>query len=94
MLHEFVHTHRSAILDRTREKVAARTAPPPAEKELRDTVPLFLDQLIAALSRTNGSTAEIGESAARHGGDMLRHGFTVRQVVHTYGNIRAARGES
>ena len=87
MLDEFVHTHRSAILDRTRAKVAERTAPRPTKEELRDGVPLFLDQLIAALGRTNGSTAEISESAARHGADMLRFGFTVGLVVHTYGNI-------
>jgi signal transduction histidine kinase len=87
MLHEFIRAHRSAILDRTRAKVAERTAPRPTEEELKDGVPLFLDQLIAALGRANGSTAEIGESAARHGADLLRLGFTVGQVVHTYGNI-------
>jgi signal transduction histidine kinase len=87
MLHEFVRTQRSTILERTRAKVAKRTAPRPTEEELKDGVPLFLDQLITALGRTNGSTAEIGESAARHGADLLRLGFTVGQVVHTYGNI-------
>ena len=87
MLHEFVRRQRSAILDRTRAKVAKRTAPRPTEEELKDGVPLFLDQLITALGRANGSTAEIGESAARHGADLLRLGFTVGQVVHTYGNI-------
>jgi hypothetical protein len=67
--------------------VAERTAPRPTEEELKDGVPLFLHQLIDALGRTNGSTAEIGESAARHRADLLRLGFTVGQVVHTYGNI-------
>jgi hypothetical protein len=87
MLHEFIRAHRSAILDRTRAKVAERTAPRPTEEELKDGVPLFLDQLVAALGRANGSTVEIGESAARHGADLLRLGFTVGQVVHAYGNI-------
>ena len=87
MLHEFIRAHRSAILDRTRMKVAERTAPRPTKEELKDGVPLFLDQLIAALGRANGSTVEIGESAARHGADLRRLGFTVGQVVHTYGNI-------
>ena len=87
MLDEFVHANRSAILERTRAKVAKRTAPSPTKEQLRNGVPLFLDQLIVALGRANGSTAEISESAARHGADMLRHGFTVGQVVHTYGNI-------
>jgi signal transduction histidine kinase len=87
MLHAFIRSQRAAILDRTRAKVAARTAPRPTEEELKDGVPLFLDQLVAALGRTNGSTAEIGETAARHGADLLRLGFTVGQVVHVYGNI-------
>src|SRR5687767_5109080 len=87
MLQEFIRAQRPAILERTRAKVAERTAPRPTEEELEKGVPLFLDQLIAALGPTNGSTAEIGESAARHGADLLRLGFTVGQVVHSYGNI-------
>jgi len=31
--------------------------------------------------------SEIGESAARHGRELLRHGFTVDQVVHDYGDL-------
>ena len=87
VLQEFIRAQRLAILDRTRSKVAERAAPRPTEEELERGVPLFLDQLVAALGHTNGSTAEIGESAARHGADMLRVGFTVGQVVHIYGNI-------
>jgi hypothetical protein len=87
MLKEFIRAQRSTVLDRTRAKVAERTAPRPTEEELEKGVPLFLDQLVAALGRTNGSIAEISESAARHGADMLRLGFTVGQVVHIYGNI-------
>ncbi|MEZ0276108.1 MAG: sensor histidine kinase [Roseimicrobium sp.] len=31
--------------------------------------------------------SELGEMAARHGGDLLRRGFTVEQVVHDYGDL-------
>jgi len=31
--------------------------------------------------------SEIGESAARHGNELLRHGFSVDQVVHDYGDL-------
>ena len=31
--------------------------------------------------------SEIGESAALHGKELLRHGFTVEQVVHDYGDL-------
>jgi signal transduction histidine kinase len=31
--------------------------------------------------------SEIGETAARHGRELLRHGFTIDQVVHDYGDL-------
>jgi signal transduction histidine kinase len=31
--------------------------------------------------------SEIGETAARHGRELLQHGFTVDQVVHDYGDL-------
>ena len=31
--------------------------------------------------------SEIGETAARHGRELLEHGFTVDQVVHNYGDL-------
>ena len=31
--------------------------------------------------------SEIGETAARHGRELLHHGFTVEQVVHDYGDL-------
>jgi signal transduction histidine kinase len=34
---------------------------------------------------TGGS--EIGETAARHGLELLQHGFTIDQVVHDYGDL-------
>jgi hypothetical protein len=87
MLGDFVRANRGAILDSARAKVAGRRAPRPTDAELKHGVPLFLDQLVTALGRTAGSTAEIGEHAARHGSDLLRQGFTVDQVVHAYGDI-------
>ena len=32
-------------------------------------------------------TSEIGTTAAKHGNELLRHGFTVDQVVHDYGDL-------
>ena len=31
--------------------------------------------------------SEMGESAAKHGAEMMRWGFTVEQVVHDYGDL-------
>ncbi len=46
-----------------------------------------MDQLIETLRGSLTSGAAIGESANRHGGDLLRLGFTVAQVVHDYGGV-------
>ena len=49
MLHEFLTLHRDEIIARTRQKVAARTAPRPTEAEIERGVPLFLTQLAETL---------------------------------------------
>jgi len=90
MLQEFLITHRKTLIDRTRAKVALRPAPQPTEEELTNGVPLFLTQLGEALQlagRSPKADLQIGDSAARHGQDMLNRGFTVAQVVHDYGDI-------
>ena len=33
------------------------------------------------------TASEIGEGAGRHGNELLRHGFTIEQVVHDYGDL-------
>ena len=91
MLHEFITTHRTAIIDTTRQKIAARRWPAVSELELEYGVPLFLTQLSDALQReTSAGTQDdssIRASAAQHGGEMLAAGFTASQVVHDYGDI-------
>jgi hypothetical protein len=55
MLHEFISANRGGLLARIRAKVAARLAPRPTEDELKNGVPLFLDQLVDALSLASPS---------------------------------------
>jgi signal transduction histidine kinase len=55
--------------------------------QLEHGVPLFLDQLADILRLEMSSSAGIVDSAARHGDELLRMGFTVGQVVHDYGDI-------
>jgi hypothetical protein len=64
-------------------------------------VPLFLQQLAEILraeqltdrrdggreSKQTPAPTEIGRAAALHGGELLRLGFTVDQVVHGYGDV-------
>jgi signal transduction histidine kinase len=88
MLFEFIQTHRDEIIKRCRAKVATRSVPPPTAAEIDHGVPLFLDQLVTIL-RSDGAklTSEISRSAVLHGRELFRHGFTVSQVVHDYGNV-------
>src|SRR5258708_6954717 len=93
MLHEFITLHREEIITRCRAKVASRSVPPPTTAEIDHGVPMFLDQLVGALSP--GATTkmeistdlEINTSAVQHGHDLLLQGLTVSQVVHDYGDI-------
>jgi len=91
MLYEFVDLNREAIIARTRDRVRSRPWPSIAPGEMEHGVPLFLTQLSETL-RLEATPAPfpadaIGAAAARHGGDLLRSGFTVSQVVHDYGDI-------
>src|SRR5688572_8349921 len=92
MLHEFLTLHRDEIIARTREKVALRTAPRPTAAELEHGVPLFLTQLAQTLRAeqatvSRSTTADMAQSAARHGAELRGAGFTVAQVVHDYGDV-------
>lgn len=86
-LSEFIEVNRDELIGRCRAKVAQRSSPPATEMELARGVPQFLDQLADELASGASRTAEISRSAAQHGHDLLRQGFTVGQVVHDYGDI-------
>ncbi|HZL19163.1 MAG TPA: sensor histidine kinase [Polyangia bacterium] len=91
MLSEFISLHRVEILALTRAKVAVRTAPRATETEIEEGVPLFLDQLTAVLRaqevRGTVSNPAVGRTAAGHGANRMRTGFTVDQLVHDYGDV-------
>jgi len=100
MLYEFLNSNRHELLKRCKGKVAARfqaNAIPPA---IEHGVPLLLQQLIDMLrierlglprdaieSEVHLSSAEIGRTAAIHGAELLRRGFTIEQVVREYGDV-------
>jgi signal transduction histidine kinase len=87
MLDSFIAAHRDEIIARCRAKVAVRSVPVPDQPDEDYGVPLFLDQLIEALRLGAPPSPEIGESAIRHGSELLQKGFTVSQVVHDYGDV-------
>jgi hypothetical protein len=99
MLHEFLTENRQLLIQRCREKVAKRFEPAEAASSIEHGVPLFLEQLVETLQAeltTSARNAEseptpaptpIGRTAALHGAELLRRGFTVDQVVHDYGDV-------
>ena len=87
MLHEFLTSNHQEILARARAKIAVRPAPRPTEAELRDGVPLFLDQLIARLRGSLQAGADMNASATRHGRAMQRVGITVSALIYGYGDV-------
>ena len=91
MLYEFIELHRDAIIAQTRKRVQSRPWPSVSPYELEHGVPKFLEQLGETLrleaTRQPFPSDAIGATAARHGGELLRLGFNVSQVVHDYGDI-------
>lgn len=99
MLHEFLTQNRQRLIELCREKVAKRFEPAETASSIEHGVPLFLEQLIETLKIEQTTTARnpeseptpaptaIGRTAALHGAELLRRGFTVDQVVHDYGDV-------
>lgn len=87
MLHDFLAENRAEIIARARSMVAARWAPQATTSELQDGIPLFLEQLIETLRRSMQPNPAMATSAAKHGGDLLKMGFSIAQVVRDYGDL-------
>lgn len=91
MLDAFIIANRETIIAMAQARVASRKSPTPSAVELANGIPVFLDQLCDALRRARSNESvdhgQIGESAGRHGGDLLHMGLTIGQVVHDYGDI-------
>ena len=87
MLYEFIAMYHEEILARTRESVASRASPRATPDELKNGVPMFLRQIVESLRSSGADGAAMENSASQHGGDQLKGGFTVGQVVHGYGDV-------
>lgn len=87
-LSEFVVTNRTELIRRCEVKVLERSGrPSPSERNIKNGVPQFLDQLVEELRDGPSKTHEISNTAIKHGKELLLEGFTIGQVVHGYGDI-------
>lgn len=91
MLAEFVIANRGLIIAAAQARVASRLSPKPSLEESQNGIPVFLEQLVAALQVAKASEpaahVDISRSASRHGKDLFLRGLTIAQVVHDYGDV-------
>jgi signal transduction histidine kinase len=93
VLHDFITANRHEIITRCKAKVSARSIPSVPDAASAHGVTVFLDQLSGALRRRSLSSVDIASSAVQHGHELLRQGFTVSQVVYSYGDVCQALTE-
>ncbi|HET9991631.1 MAG TPA: HAMP domain-containing sensor histidine kinase [Kofleriaceae bacterium] len=93
MLHEFLAANKDELVTRCDAMVAFRPLARPSTTDLDYGIPRLIDQLVETLGLQAKSSPyaevphEISRLAAIHGGDLLRRGFTLEQVVHDYGDL-------
>jgi signal transduction histidine kinase len=86
-LKNFLVRNRDLILEMSWEKTKTLAALRDASDLLKSGLPLFYDELIDVLEqKTNAKAHEnILLTAAEHGRELLRLGYTLSHVVHAYG---------
>ncbi len=92
VLSDFLVEYREQIVELCREKVSAVSGSKPTSALLDRGLPLFYDELIEVLRRTASNevlspSLKTSRDAAAHGKESLRLGYTISQVVHSYGAV-------
>jgi len=87
LLYDFIAGHREQIIAHCGEKASGRSDSPPVPEAIEQGVPVLLDQLVNVLRAGLEPGPEIAKTALLHGRDLLRAGFSVSEVVHTYGDV-------
>jgi signal transduction histidine kinase len=102
VLHEFISSNRTILIDRCRSMGADRSKQKTTEYEFAFGVPVFLDQLVSTLVIEQGSQVSrsvaadqppfsagsaVGEMAMLHGRELLEQGCTLEEVVRDYGDV-------
>ena len=103
MLHEFLTRHRGELIDRCRQKVAQRSPGAPRRElehgisafldQLIKTLQVeqgaspMESRKVSGPSGGRAGPSEIGGTASEHGHELLRHGYSIEEVVHDYGDL-------
>ncbi len=98
MLHQFLTSHRTDLIERRRFKVAQRAAPRVTHAELTHGIPLFLDQLIKTLAveqtsepllgrKVSGPAGGVGPMLSEMGATAALHGRELMQQGFTVDQV-------
>ena len=88
MLKDLLSAHRENLIQRCGLKVSQRPAPQAAPTQMHYGIPVVIDQMLAALKgEKRGEDIGAERTAALHGDELFRLGYTVDQVVHAYGDL-------
>jgi signal transduction histidine kinase len=92
MLHDFFTRHRTEILAHCKRKIVAQAPRHVSSGQIEDSLPEYLDEVIAALRANAGLGRETepspdDKSASAHGRQRLQLGFSLSGVVHDYGSL-------
>jgi hypothetical protein len=95
MLQNFIMSNRSELVERCKVKAQGRLSGPSVSEGVDHGVPLVLTLIITALSLDSGSNgetvdpptsapsvSEVRLSAATHGTELLRRGYSIDHVAH------------
>jgi len=89
-LYNFLKNNRALIIADTEKRTILLAALRPTSEQLEKGLPIFFDQLIEVLKKEQSKVGaqdeqEILVSAGSHGKELLRLGYTLSHVVHSYG---------
>jgi hypothetical protein len=87
VLHELISGRHEEIVTRTREKATQREQRARPDRTLDLNLSLVLRQIAEVLRLSTSQSGTLAEGAAKHGSALLRKGFSVSQVVHSYGDL-------
>lgn len=93
---KFLETYREEILELSKKKTKHLAGTLGTSDHLKQGVPRFYEQLILILKnkRSEKPSEEMLATAARHGKEFLRLGYSISHVVHSYGAVCQAITEA
>ena len=91
-LHDVLAATRDEVIERWKAQIRGTLAPQAMPtSELIDHIPEFVDEIVFALQADAGFAApDVVATAAGHGAQRLRLGFSLESVVREYGALRDA----